>query len=333
MVKVKVILVSTFVALTLSLTAQLPSYVPTNGLISFLGFNGDADDLSGNGSSGTIFGATPTFDRDSNPNSAYLFDGVNDYIAIPSVDNFPDENITISVWCLVEGEQSSSIFSGTENFGNVVTKFKINKINGFNDGLFEFAPTTNSGIGVIDQPTNFVELDEWVHYVLVSNAREGEMKIYRNGTLLTSNLKAVDMGLILPDMSIGAGFDSSGVGSFFKGIIDDFGIWNRELSVEEIETLFEENESNPFTSIGKLNSFEVNLYPNPTNDIVNITLPQQFEGYIMLTDVMGRTVLNTSFNSDRVKLNLNNIGSRGTYFVKVVDKSGNTLLVEKLIYQ
>lgn len=40
--------------------AQVPSYVPTNGLVGWWPFNGNINDLSGNGNNGTVFGATPT---------------------------------------------------------------------------------------------------------------------------------------------------------------------------------------------------------------------------------------------------------------------------------
>ena len=68
----------------------LPSYVPTNGLVGYWGFNGTANDQSGNGNNGTENGATLTTDRFGNANSAYSFDG-NDFIEI--ADN-PTLNFT-----------------------------------------------------------------------------------------------------------------------------------------------------------------------------------------------------------------------------------------------
>jgi hypothetical protein len=62
------------------LTAQIPSYVPTNGLVGYWPFNGNANDISGNGNNGTVNGATLTTDRFGNTNSAYSFDG-NDWIS------------------------------------------------------------------------------------------------------------------------------------------------------------------------------------------------------------------------------------------------------------
>ena len=43
--------------------AQVPSYVPTSGLVGWWPFNGNANDESGNGNNGSIFGASLTTDR------------------------------------------------------------------------------------------------------------------------------------------------------------------------------------------------------------------------------------------------------------------------------
>src|SRR5688500_6965806 len=56
---------------------------PTNGLEAHWPFTGNANDASGNGHAGTVFGAALVPDRFLNQNSAYSFDGVNDYIRVP----------------------------------------------------------------------------------------------------------------------------------------------------------------------------------------------------------------------------------------------------------
>ncbi len=70
--------------LTANVMAQVPSYVPTNGLVGWWPFNGNANDESGNGNNGTVNGATLTADRFGNSSKAYNFDGVNDFIQSPN---------------------------------------------------------------------------------------------------------------------------------------------------------------------------------------------------------------------------------------------------------
>ena len=62
--------------------SQIPNYVPSNGLIGYWPFNGNANDESGTGNDGTVNGATLTADRFGNANAAYDFDGVNDNITL-----------------------------------------------------------------------------------------------------------------------------------------------------------------------------------------------------------------------------------------------------------
>jgi hypothetical protein len=62
--------------------AQVPSYVPSNGLVAYYPFNGNANDASGNGNNGTVNGATLTSDRFGNVNKAINFD-LGNFIVVP----------------------------------------------------------------------------------------------------------------------------------------------------------------------------------------------------------------------------------------------------------
>ena len=63
-------------------TVILPAQVSTTSLVAYWPFNGNANDLSGNGHNGTVNGATLTNDRFGSPNSAYNFNG-SAYIDVP----------------------------------------------------------------------------------------------------------------------------------------------------------------------------------------------------------------------------------------------------------
>src|SRR5437868_15054305 len=85
--------------LLLLITSSLFSVAqPTTGLVAHYTFEGNANDLSGNGNNAVVFGATLTNDQYGNPNQAYHFDGIDDYIDLP-VDSFLLNNYTYSI-CL-----------------------------------------------------------------------------------------------------------------------------------------------------------------------------------------------------------------------------------------
>jgi len=72
---------------------------PDSGLVAYYPFSGNANDTSGNGYDGTVYGATLTTDRFGNSNSAYSFDGSENYISIPvniNYDTLPQ--LTMVAW-------------------------------------------------------------------------------------------------------------------------------------------------------------------------------------------------------------------------------------------
>ena len=75
------------------------------------------------------------------------------------------------------------------------------------------------------------------------------------------------------------------------------------------------------------------MFPNPSNGIITLTLSHQSNGQIILTDILGEEVLNKSFTSSEVQINLKSLESKGTYFAKVLDLDGNVVAIKKLIYQ
>ena len=80
--------------------------IPISGLVAHYPFNGNANDESGNGNDGTVVGATLTTDRFGSPNSAYSFDGVDDYISktySAASGLFPtDDPFAVSAWFMTD---------------------------------------------------------------------------------------------------------------------------------------------------------------------------------------------------------------------------------------
>jgi len=77
------------------------------GLVAWYPFNGNANDESGKGNNGTVYGATLTTDRFGNSNAAYTFDG-SSYIEVPD-DNTLDfvKTFTIAAWVKISTLNSS----------------------------------------------------------------------------------------------------------------------------------------------------------------------------------------------------------------------------------
>ena len=90
------VLLLTF-ALGLAVNGYSQSFL-TNGLVAYYPFNGNANDASGNGNNGTVYGATLTTDRFGQSSEAYSFAGVSDYIAAPNPTPDATNKLTMSLW-------------------------------------------------------------------------------------------------------------------------------------------------------------------------------------------------------------------------------------------
>ena len=95
-------------------SALLIAQIPTNGLVAWYPFNGNANDSSGNGNHGTNNGATLTTDRFGNANSAYTFDGKgNDITSGSSTTLAINMYATISAW--IGGNNPTEVVAGLGN--------------------------------------------------------------------------------------------------------------------------------------------------------------------------------------------------------------------------
>ena len=95
---------------TTLLFSQVPNYVPTNGLVGWWPFTGNANDLSGNNNNGVVNGATLTLDRLGNANSAYSFNGINTSIQVQSNSTLLlTNNYTLNGWF------NANVFFNTNN--------------------------------------------------------------------------------------------------------------------------------------------------------------------------------------------------------------------------
>jgi hypothetical protein len=237
----KILLTSLLTLFSLCLFAQVPNYVPTNGLIGWWPFNGNANDESGNGLDGTINGAILTSDRFGISNKAFLFD-VNQSILINNTTTLNPYPLTISLWYKATnwspGESSNLISKyasaswngfgiGANDYNNVLCVFPL-FLRSQSDRVFGYY-----GESPFDQ-TN-ITLSQWYHYVFVLDSTGG--KIYVDGNLISTHPWTGTAGTTASNLPLKIG--GSGLsGTSYRGLIDDIGIWDRALTECEIADLY-----------------------------------------------------------------------------------------------
>lgn len=131
-----------------------PSLAQVNlnqGLVSFYTFNGNANEITGNGLNGVPQnGPQLTTDRFGNPNSAYYFDGIDDYIQIPSNSTVnPLRAFSITFYFNTESNSLQTVIGKIGYFAGLGTQFQI-AINYslFPGVLYGVNPPSNNCAGV-----------------------------------------------------------------------------------------------------------------------------------------------------------------------------------------
>jgi hypothetical protein len=229
--------------LTASLWAQVPSYVPTNGLVGWWPFNGNANDESGNGNNGTVNGATLTTDRFGNANKAYDFDGSISNIIVENHPSLNPSAITICVWILPLSDNiciiKKSNISNASEYGYGLThndQFQIQR--GIKSQFGSGNCSTVNDNDAYWSDYNLVQNNQWT-MVTVSIDNNGLVKHFINDSLVyvfqTSPLFSCDSQT--SSLRFG-GEHWSNDPEWFFGKIDDIGIWNRALSECEIQNLY-----------------------------------------------------------------------------------------------
>jgi len=218
---------------SLGIFAQIPTYVPANGLVGWWPFNGNANDESGNGNHGTVNGATLTNDRFGNANMAYGFD-VNQKIGT-FITNFPV--YSVSIWARIN---TWNLGIGTGDGGTLVS----HKTDGLYGNGWAIEHNQNqycwleyNANNSIQQFVGTPQLNTWFHVVLTSDS-QGSRKLYIDGILTdTFTGAAIISGGYNYEFKIGAHIDGPTIW-WFKGDLDDVGYWNRALTVCEIQDLY-----------------------------------------------------------------------------------------------
>jgi hypothetical protein len=248
----------------LSANAQVPSYVPSNGLVGWYPFNGNANDESGNGNNGTVNGATLVNDRNGNLNSAYDFN--KNSISIPANQVFTKNPMTYAFWFNKTGVHKCS--NNVESWQTIFSTGRYAKSRDVT-----LTPNNDLGIGLsipsgcnnaFVHPTN-ISLNDWNHGVVI--LKYDTVFVFINGVLKGKSYNIpCSLSCDITTNYIGASSPLiySCIG-YFIGKLDDIGIWNRALSSSEVMDLY--------------NACQLSISAEPANQSSSINNQAQFTSF------------------------------------------------------
>ncbi len=203
--------------------------IEVDGLVAYLPFNGNANDVSGNGHGGILYGNTSLVsDRFNFPDRAYTFPDQTSNISLTNSINLNLETgFTINAWIKYK--------SGRQRL--IVDKHVCGTPNGFAfhidwDGQIAIY-LANSGWSIVKTNDTFIE-DNWYMVTASYDAGTGITKIYVDGELGASGSVSYNNFSTYP-ISIGETYQNNCIPGNMDSAIDEVKIYNRPLSAAEIQ--------------------------------------------------------------------------------------------------
>lgn len=328
--------------------------IPQDSLLLHYPFNGNAQDESNNHLDGIVHGATLTSDRFANPNSAYYFDGINDYIEMPNDSLLkPELPISFSFWAKLESlHQLKNEFFSTSPEVDDHAGCEINTTSD-NKGRVNINTGDNSGA---DAPSSRVtkttdvnlSIGIWYHIVGIF-IDSTNMEIYINGCQVEGEYSGSGGNLGYNDNpgTIGRAHEFL----HYWGTIDDFCYYNKALNSKEVADLFTQRNCHEiiYDSIAvtdtliidiKLSTQQpdimnrIKVYPNPTKDMITINTGL----YLAMTDYsikiinnLGSVVFEQQCNVPEIEINLSTFGPTGLYYFQIFDGNNQVIDTRKII--
>ncbi|MFN7294681.1 MAG: peptide-N-glycosidase F-related protein, partial [Bacteroidota bacterium] len=162
----------------------------------------------------------------------------NGFIDIPMNNNLAaiDSFITISYWAYGDPANqptNGSCFEASDAQGNRI----LNSHTPWSDSnVYWDAGFSGTSYDRINKAATTSEIEgQWNHWSFIKNAATGSMKIYLNGTLWHSGTGKTKPMNNIANFKLGRGVSSSS--SFYNGKMDDFAVFNKELTATEIQSL------------------------------------------------------------------------------------------------
>lgn len=343
-----------------------PSLALSQCVIADFPFNGNANDVSGNGNDGTVSGAVPTTGHDGVANSAYFFDEVDDVIQInTTLGNFGTGDYSFSCWFKTTEMNVRTLIAKRPSCTNT-NSFRIQ----LRDGVITFEVIANS-TSTFDDGTIFLGDGNWHHVVLVRSGMlytvyvDGILDIatYSNSLLNLTNNSVLQFG---DDVCVGFGQDEK-----FSGSLDDIKFFNCALNAIEIAQLINDTTgctvydtvTLPFfdtttvtvfdtttihvavtdtliidvvLSTNPFSASEIKVYPNPTNNLIvveNSNYLQMTNYTLKIVNGIGQQIFGSPFNLPSITVDLNQFGSTGLFYLQIIAPTNQVVEERKIVLQ
>jgi hypothetical protein len=245
----------------LSVLVKDPANHQTGNLVASYEFAGNLLDQSSYANNGTPLNIDYADDMHGNPSQAVSFPLSTSMITVTNTEalNFRD-GLSFTGWIYVNSffDRESYIIS----HGNWSNRWKIS----LGNHTLRFTINGESGIKDLDMES-LLETDRWYHIAAIYDG--SFCQVYLDGSLdgfapyvgkINTTTYDLDMGQSLPTQT---GFD-------YKGRLDKVKIFNYGISHADVQNIY--NEELSAINESQANEMNIQVYPNPASDVINLLL-------------------------------------------------------------
>lgn len=166
---------------------------------------------------------------------ALSFDGVDDYVNLPTIVSTNWQGMTLMAWVWLELLPNELPYSYDEILGSKQDLYDMYEDKGNNELRVKF--TSTAGAERPGIPTAQLQKNQWLHIAGVFDGQAGKAMIYMNGKLIdTHNLSGNINGTQYSSIGAQGGPDGPFT-DYHKGLIDEVALLNVALSEDEIQNV------------------------------------------------------------------------------------------------
>ena len=335
--------------------------VPLKGLSSYFLFNQNANDFIGD-NDGEVYGALSVSDRFGKDSSAFLFDGIDDYIRIDNPGFSNDSVGTFSAWIKFNS------LNGIQYVASVGDEDSQNQYL----SLIRFDPDSSKLSIYNGDPlqvnwifaSTVMDTNSFYHVVLTSNSEKWDMYVNNKKENLTIRT-GQNKGEWFRDINSIDNFIIGGLfirpphsTAYFNGIIDDVRIYSRVLDSTEISELYYESifckevvydTIKVYDSISvtdtliidfvlsndsELTNTLIKVFPNPTKDKITLVFDNddlKNKYTVNIVSSIGNEIYNELIDSSEIEIDLSKFGKNGLYILNIINSNNQIVETKKII--
>lgn len=297
--------------------------IPTNGLIAYYPFNGNANDSTANNNDGTVNGATLTTDRFGDSNRAYSFNGTSNFIEVVNSASLqsPTNEVSISVWVQVTDLSvinwiiDKRINVGTDPYNS----YSIHTANS------QWKAGVSTNVSAASAGNTAIALNTWVHITSVYTG--SKIIMYLDG--IPTDSSNITGNILYSNLSMFIG-KSPNNAAYTKGKIDDIRIYDRKLTPAEVSELF--NEEQNTTGLPEVTSYSFKVFPNPASGKFSVYMGNaNLDGYsVTVRNILGQEIYVSAMHSETQEIDLGAAHAKGLFFVTITDANQNNVSTETI---